>query len=160
MPRAARVSRYARRAVPRTRIAAAAVGLALLAAGCGGGDGEDSERFREGYNAAMKRLAGISSEVGGASQSNREIAAEYQRKAGAAERTYSALADLEPPEEAREEFDDLLAALRQGIRDLRAFAKAARRSDRAAARRAVAKLRRTGTEITRAEEAVKQAVEG
>jgi methyl-accepting chemotaxis protein len=134
--------------------------LTLAAGGCGDGEG-DSNEFREGYNAAVERLGAINSDIGqAAGQSNEEIAREFRQLAERTAETRSDLSRLSPPEDARDEFDELLASLRQGIRDLRAVAKAARSSDPQAASEAARKLARTGEEISAAETALKDEVDG
>jgi ribosomal protein L29 len=145
-----------------TAVCLAAMALVLPAAGCGG---EDSDQFREDYNAAVERLSSINSEIGSAAggaaeQSNDAIAREFDKIADTAEQTRSDLAELDPPDDAKEEFDTLLASLRQGVDDLRAVASAAKSDNPAEAKEAVRDLARTGREITEAENALKKAVDG
>jgi methyl-accepting chemotaxis protein len=147
-----------------TRIAvlALSVGL-LLASGCGDDD-DEVDQFRDDYNAAVDRLAKMNSEIGAAAsgaaeQSNQEIAAEFGRIAETAEQTRTNLSELQPPEDARDEFDELLGALREGVSDLRAVADAAKNGDPEAAREAAEELARSGDEINAAEEDLKDAVE-
>ena len=145
-----------------TAVCLAAMALVLPAAGCGG---EDSDQFREDYNAAVERLSSINSEIGSAAggaaeQSNDAIAREFDKIADTAEQTRSDLAELDPPDDAKEEFDTLLASLEQGVDDLRAVASAAKSDNPAEANEAVRDLARTGREITEAENALKEAVDG
>ena len=140
----------------------AALTVALPAVGCGG---DDSDQFREDYNAAVDKLSRINSDIGSAAggaagQSNDAIAKEFDRIANTAEQTRSDLADLDPPDDAKEEFDALLSSLEQGVDDLRAVAKAAKDNNPAEANKAVRDLARTGQEITDAENALKKAVDG
>jgi hypothetical protein len=147
-----------------TRIfGAAALALALAAAGCGGDD--DTDQFREDYNAAVDRLSKVNTDIGqaasgAAGQSSSAIAKEFQGIADTAEDTRDNLAKLDPPEDAKQEFDSLLSALDDGIDDLEAVSKAAKDSDPQAAARAVQSLSKSGQEITEAENALKQAVDG
>jgi hypothetical protein len=136
--------------------------LTLTAAACGG---DDSDQFREDYNAAVDRLSKINTDIGtaagGASdQSNKAIAKEFNQIADTAEQTRSRLSDLDPPEDAKDEFDKLLSALGTGVEDLRSVAKAARANSPQEANQAVKKLAQTGQEITEAENALKAAVDG
>jgi uncharacterized phage infection (PIP) family protein YhgE len=136
--------------------------LTLTAAACGG---DDSDQFREDYNAAVDRLSKINTDIGtaagGASdQSNKAIAKEFNQIADTAEQTRSRLSDLDPPEDAKDEFDKLLSSLETGVEDLRAVAKAARANSPQEANQAVKKLAQTGQEITEAENALKAAVDG
>jgi hypothetical protein len=146
------------------RLASAAVticAIALPVAGCGG----DSDQFREEYNAAVEKLTNINSDIGSATggaagRSNAAIAKQFEKIADTAETTRSDLADLEPPEDAKDEFDALLSALRDGVKDLRAVASAAKADNPEEASQAVQQLAQSGQEITRAENALKQAVDG
>jgi hypothetical protein len=149
----------------RTRIATVAA-LAILvvapAAGCGS---DNSDQFREDYNAAVDKLSKINTDIGSAAggageQSNAAIAKEFNRIADTAEQTRSDLADLDPPEDAAEEFDKLLAALEEGVGDLRAVATAAKSNDPQKANQAVEDLAKSGREITAAESELKEAVDG
>ena len=145
-----------------TAVCLAALAVVLPAAGCGG---DDSDQFREDYNAAVERLSSINSDIGSAAggaagQSNDAIAREFDKIADTAEQTRSDLAELDPPDDAKEEFDALLASLEQGVDDLRAVASAAKSDNPAEANEAVRDLARTGKEITEAENALKKAVDG
>ena len=148
----------------RTRIAALGLALVLSVSGCGGED-DDADQFRDDYNAAVERLSKINSDIGeatgeAAGQSNREIAGEFDRIADTAAKTRSDLSGLEPPEDAEDEFDELLTALEKGVSDLRAVAKAARADNPQAAGEAVQSLSESGEQITEAENALKRAVDG
>jgi hypothetical protein len=137
--------------------------LAAPVAGCGGDD-DDVDQFREDYNAAVDRLSKINSDIGeaaggAAGQSNTKIAQEFDRIAETAETTRSELSELEPPGDARDEFDKLLAALKDGVGDLRGVAKAAKDNDPQAAQEAVRNLQESGEEITAAEDQLKNAVD-
>ena len=149
----------------RTRLATVAA-LALLAVvpavGCGS---DNSDQFREDYNAAVDKLSKINTDIGSAAgdageQSNAKIANEFNQIADTAEQTRSDLAGLDPPEDAKQEFDKLLAALEKGVDDLRSVAKAAKSNNPQRANQAVEDLAQSGKEITAAETALKQAVDG
>jgi uncharacterized phage infection (PIP) family protein YhgE len=136
--------------------------LAITAPACGG---DDSDQFREEYNAAVDKLSKINTDIGTAAggatdQSNKAIAKEFNQIADTAEQTRSRLSDLDPPEDAKDEFDKLLSSLETGVEDLRAVAKAARANSPQEANQAVKKLAQTGQEITEAENALKAAVDG
>jgi ABC-type transporter Mla subunit MlaD len=136
--------------------------LAITAPACGG---DDSDQFREDYNAAVDKLSKINTDIGTAAggatdQSNKAIAKEFNQIADTAEQTRSRLSDLDPPEDAKDEFDKLLSALGTGVEDLRSVAKAARANSPQEANQAVKKLAQTGQKITEAENALKSAVDG
>ncbi|MET0810659.1 MAG: hypothetical protein ABWY65_06045 [Thermoleophilaceae bacterium] len=149
----------------RTRAAAlAALTLAIALPAAAGGGGDDSDEFREDYNAAVENLSKVNDDIGqaggDAGQSNQQIANKFDEIADTAEQTRTDLAALEPPEDAKEEFDELLAALKKGVADLRAVADAATSNDPAATAQAVSDLSESGAEITKAEAALKDAVDG
>jgi hypothetical protein len=148
---------------PLTLVATAVCALALVVGvGCGG---DDSNQFREDYNAAVENLTEINSEIGsatagGAGQSNAAIAKELDEIADAADTARGEIADLDPPEDAKQEFDKLLAALDTGVDDLRSMATAAKSGDSAQAQTAAQELVKSGQQITAAENALKTAVDG
>jgi methyl-accepting chemotaxis protein len=147
----------------RTRLAALALALAVGAAGCGGGD-DDADQFREDYNAAVDQLNEVDSNIQDSgenlAQSGKRIAQEFNRIADTAEKTRQDLDDLEPPEDAQEEFDRLLSAVDEGVKDLRATAQAARKENQQRFLEAAQRLSQTGERITEAESALKSAVDG
>jgi methyl-accepting chemotaxis protein len=148
----------------RTRLAALVLALALGAAGCGGG-GDDADQFREDYNAAVDRLNDVNTDIQEsgqsiASQSGEEIAQDFNRIADTAEKTRQDLEDLDPPEDAQEEFDQLLSSVEEGVQALRATAEAAREQNQQRFLEAAQRLSQTGEKITEAESALKQAVDG
>jgi methyl-accepting chemotaxis protein len=147
-----------------TRPAALVLALAFGAVGCGGGD-DDANQFRKDYNAAVERLNEVNSNIqdGGenlTSQSGKQISQEFKRIADTAERTRRELEDLDPPEDAGDEFDRLLSAVGQGVEDLRATADAARQENQQRFLDAAERLSETGDRITEAETALKRAVDG
>src|SRR5687768_3155080 len=85
------------------------VAVFLAVSGCGGGDSEP-DPFADGYNAAIRQLAGVNQEVAGldvSARSSRAIAREFDRFAEALRSTRTELAGLEPPQRAAAEFDAL-----------------------------------------------------
>ena len=145
----------------RLAAAVAAFALALAPAACGDGGDESADEFREGYNSALAQLGRVSSDLAesdAGDQSNREIAADFERFADTWQTTRADLSELTPPEDARDEFDELLTALDQGIADLRAAARAARSDDPEGFAEARESLSESGREIADAEDALKDAV--
>ncbi len=148
----------------RTRLAVLALGcaLALSSAACGE---DENNAFKEDYNAAVKPLSELNTDIGNsiggaAGKSNDAIAKEFQQLADKAQETRDNLAELEPPEDAKSSFDELLSSLEQGTDDLRAVATAAKEGDPAAARQASQDLVASGKEIQQAETALQEAVDG
>lgn len=149
----------------RTRKSALAALLLVPVLGLAAcGESEDND-FREGYNSAVKPLSelnsGIGSSIGGAAgESNAAIEKEFQRLADKAQETRDNLSELDPPDDAKEEFDRLLAALDEGTSDLEAVAEAAGSDDPAKAAEAAQDLVKSGTKIQQAETKLQQAVDG
>jgi hypothetical protein len=149
----------------RTRLLAAlALGCALSvsAAACGE---DENNAFKEDYNTAVKPLSELNADIGSSisgagGKSNDAIAKEFQQLADKAQEARDNLADLEPPEDAKESFDELLSSLQKGTDDLRAVATAAKEGDPAAARQASQDLVASGQEIQKAETALQEAVDG
>ena len=143
-------------------VAALTLGLAIPIGGCGE---DDSDQFREAYNAAIARLGKVNAEIGHATggraaQSNDAIARDFRGIAELAERARARLSKLDPPDDAEAEYDQLLAALEREVADLKAVARAAKRSDARATRAAVRSLARNGRRIAAAQESLKRAVDG
>jgi ABC-type transporter Mla subunit MlaD len=132
------------------KLTSAAAALVLLAlTGCGGSDSS----FAEDYNRAVEPLSRLGQGMG-------TQASEFDRLARRTEQTRDRLAKLEPPDDAREEFDSLLAQLDQVTGDVSAVARATRSKDVVRQRRAARRLVRSSNEVLRAERALRQAVEG
>ena len=122
----------------------ARVTLAVFALAAGPGftacGDDDADAFKEDYNAAVKPLARLNSDVSGAierraprASPTQAIAKEFEQLAQKARETRGNLAALDPPEDAKEAYDELLTALEKGTEDLRAVAEAAQDSDPQAA---------------------------
>jgi hypothetical protein len=130
---------------------------------CGDEDGT-ADRFRDGYNQAIERLNEVNSSIQESGEAlsaapGDEIGRQFDRIAETAARTRAELAELEPPEQAREEFDELLAAVQEGITDIRAAADAARTENQNRFNEAAERLSESGQEIADAEQELKDAVE-
>ena len=132
------------------KLTSAALVLVLLAlAGCGGSDSS----FTDDYNKAVRPL----SELGQGLGTN---PAAFDRLAKSTSQTRRNLAQLDAPEDARDEFEALLGRLDMVTADLTEVAEAERSRDVVRQRRAARKLVRSSNEVERAETALKQAVEG
>jgi hypothetical protein len=121
----------------------------LVVAGCGGGN----ESFTEDYNDAVKPLSELGANVGSS-------AGEFDRLAAKTKQTRDNLADLDPPDDAQDEMDDLLSGLEGVTRDLSAVADAVRTKDAAEQADAAQQLVQSSAEVQQAETALQQAVEG
>jgi methyl-accepting chemotaxis protein len=147
----------------RARAAIFLLIAALAGVGCGGDDGA-SDEFRDGYNAAIERLNDVNTGIEESgeelvSKPGPQIAREFDRIADTAAQTRADLAELEPPEDARDEFDDLLAAIEEGVASIRAVAGAAREENQQQFQDAAEALSESGEEISQAESELKDAVE-
>jgi hypothetical protein len=163
MPSAGRVFGLGSRAMTRPRVAIFLLVAALAAAGCGGDD-DAADQFRDGYNDAIQRLNDVNSNIEEsgeelASKPGPQIAREFDRIAETAAQTRTDLAELEPPEDARDEFDALLTAIEDGVANIRAVADAARKEDQQQFVDATEALSESGVEISQAEAELKDAVE-
>ena len=127
----------------------AVVLVLLLLAGCGGSD----NGFTEDYNRAVKPLSELEQGMG-------TKAREFDQLADRTRETRANLAKLDPPDDAKEEFQALLKELDRVTNDLNAVASAARSKDVAAQRKAAEDLVKSSTEVQRAESQLKQAVDG
>jgi uncharacterized lipoprotein YehR (DUF1307 family) len=125
--------------------------LVLLAvAGCGGGS-DDS--FTEDYNQAVKPLSDLQTNMG-------TNAAQFDKLAERTGETRDNLADLDPPEDAKDEMDKLLSGLDSVTKDLSDVADAVRSNDPVEQRNAAKQLVKSSAGVQQAETALKQAVEG
>lgn len=134
--------------------------FALVACG-----GSEDNQFKEDYNEAVRPLSELNSDIGNsigtaAGKSNNELANEFNKLADKAQQTRDNLSELDPPDDAKEEFDKLLSSLQDGTDDLKAVAQAAKDGDPQAAAKASQDLVQSGTEIQKAETALQQAVDG
>ncbi len=129
------------------RTSSALLLVLLPVAGCQ----SSGESFADAYNDAARQLTELRADVG-------TRPAEFERLAQRTERTRANLAELEPPEEARDELDRLLRGLDEATRDLEAVARAARSRDVPEQREAAQRLVRSSAEVQRAETALQRAV--
>ena len=163
MPGATRVFGLGSRAMTRARAVIFLLTAALAAAGCGDDD-DTADQFRDGYNAAIERLNDVNANIDEsgeelASKPGPQIAREFDRIAETAAQTRADLAELEPPEGARDEFDALLTAIKDGVANIRAVADAAREENQQQFLDATEALSESGEEISQAETELKDAVE-
>jgi hypothetical protein len=132
------------------KLPSSALVLVLLAlAGCGGSD----SGFTDDYNQAVKPLSELEQGMGTKPK-------EFDKLAERTRETRANLAKLNPPDDAKDEFQTLLTELDRVTKDLTAVASAARGSDVAEQRQAAEDLVKSSTEVQQAETALKQAVEG
>jgi hypothetical protein len=120
----------------------------LVVAGCGGGN----DSFTEDYNKAVRPLSELKTNLG-------TSAGQFDRLADRTGQTRENLADLDPPDDAEDEMDKLLAGLDGVTRDLSAVADAVRAKDPGKQAKAAQQLVKSSAEVQQAETALQQAVE-
>jgi hypothetical protein len=139
-----------------------AMALVFGATACG----EDSnDGFKDQYNAAVRPLNQLGDDVvasltSAGEGSDRELARELDKYADRAEQTRHHLSELQPPDDTRDQFDDLLAALKESVADLRAVGASAREGNPAEAQEATTDLIESGQRLRSAESDFRNAVEG
>jgi len=124
--------------------------VVLAVAGCGGGSGDS---FTEDYNKAVRPLSELKTGTG-------TNAAQFDKLADRTGETRDNLADLDPPDDAQDEMDVLLAGLERVTADLSAVADAVRSKDPVKQREAAKRLVRSSAGVQQAERALQQAVDG
>ena len=134
-------------------------GSALAA--CGG----DDNAFKQDYNEAVRPLSSLGDEVGdsltqAAGESNEELAARYEGLADKLDQVGDNLSGLEPPDDAREQLDELIDALAEGSERLRALGDAAEEGRPSEANAAASELVAAGERLREAETALRSAVDG
>jgi hypothetical protein len=140
----------------------AAMALVFGAVACGD---DPNDEFKDRYNAAVQPLSTLGDDIGeslsGAEgQSNSALATQFEKLADRAEQTRRNLAGLDPPEDASDQFDELLASLKRAAGDLRAVGESAKEGDPTEAAEATRDLVESGQRVQQAEAALKDAVEG
>jgi hypothetical protein len=149
----------------RTRLAVALALACLLGIAFTACGEDENNEFKEDYNTAVKPLSELNRDIGSslsgaAGQSNDAIATQFDKLADKAQQARDNLAELDPPEDAKESFDKLLSSLQDGTDDLRAVASAAKEGDPQEARQAAQDLVSSGQEIQKAETALQKDVDG
>jgi hypothetical protein len=129
-----------------------ALALALAGAGCGNSDEND---FIDGYNAATAPLMQLMTDVSGSPTKD-----SLDQMATGLEDVKKRLAALEPPDDAQDELDGMLAAIDAGAADVRKMAKAAKAGDVDKLTAATQEFSAEGAKLVEAEEALRKAVEG
>lgn len=137
-----------------------ALAVALAAAGCGD-DGKND--FIEGYNAATQPLGQLMSDLGGATtgaDGQAEAEQKLVKMADGLDDVEGRLRELEPPSDAKDEYDRMLAALDENIAQVRTMAKAVKSGDVDKLTKATTEFSKKGTELVEAETALRSVVNG
>ena len=147
----------------RTRLLALpAVAVALAAAGCGGSDEND---FIDGYNQATQPLTQLMTDLGGTTAATgaagqKQAEQQLTKLADGLEDVEGKLDALDPPSDARDEFDRMLKALDANTAQVRTMAKALGTGDVDRITAASTKFAEQGTALVEAEQALRTAVNG
>jgi hypothetical protein len=134
---------------------------ALGAAGCGDGDKND---FINDYNDIVRKYRSLPGEVGSAisgasNQTDARLEKQFSDLATRTRNEADELAQLDPPDDAKDEYDAYVAGLREVARHLDDVAEAAKAHSTSKARKAAESLVDDAQELTREEDALKKAVE-
>ena len=141
------------------RLAALLPILAVSAAvaACGGSDDAD---FVDGYNKAVAPLNTMMSDLGTTSASDPAAASKsLNQVADGLDEVKTKLAALEPPSDAKDEFDKMLGALDKGTDQVRDMAAAAKSCNLDKLTKATADFSATGTDLASLEQQLRQVVE-
>lgn len=142
--------------------ALALVAVVAIAAPVVTGCGED-QTFIDDYNEATEPLQKLNTDIGGAVNSDSTdpgaVAKQFNTLAATAEEVNGNLADLEAPDDAKKDFDDLKAGLKSTEQHLKDVAAAAKRGQELKAAQAAQALIDDSAKITKAENAVAAKVE-
>lgn len=149
---------------PRTALlVAACLALAPIGLACGGDS--EPDHFSSGYNAAIERLDRASQQVialapARKARSSRAIARQLDRFADVLDGTRRELSRLQPPDRAKKQFNELVAALDKSVAAGHKAAAAARAIEPVRQRRALRQLRDAAVEVAHAQDALGRAVAG
>ena len=141
------------------RLAALLPILAVSAAvaACGGSDDAD---FVDGYNKAVAPLNTMMSDLGSTSAGDPAAASKsLNQVADGLDEVKTKLAALEPPSDAKDEFDKMLGALETGTDQVRDMAAAAKSGNIEKLTKATSDFSATGTDLASLEQQLRQVVE-
>jgi hypothetical protein len=131
---------------------------AVVAVGCGGGD------FRKDYNDTVRQYSSLPTDVGNAvrgasARSDSQHAAQFGDLARRLSAEVEQLRKLDPPDDARDEYDGYLDGLAKVDGDLSTIADAARAHSSTRTTRAAGALVEDSRAVSNAETALKKAVD-
>jgi hypothetical protein len=136
----------------RTLLLVPVLAVALAGAGCGNSESND---FVEGYNAATTPLTQLMTELSG-TPSEKSLT----RMADGLEDVKVKLGEHDPPDDAQDELDALLASLDTNTAEVRKMAKAVKADDVEKLTAASQSFSAEGAKLVQAEEALRAAVDG
>jgi hypothetical protein len=136
----------------RTLLLVPVLAVAVAGAGCGNSESND---FIEGYNAATTPLTQLMTDLSGAPSEK-----SLTKMADGLEDVKVKLGELDPPDDAQDELDALLASLDANTAEVRKMAKAVKSDDVEKLTAATQSFSTEGAKLVQAEEALRAAVEG
>ena len=122
-----------------------------------------ADDFVEGYNSATQPLGQLMTDLGGAgppAPGQAEAEQKLVKLADGLDDVEGRLRELEPPSDAKDEFDRMLSALDENIEQVRTMAKAVKSGDLDKLTKASSEFSAKGTELVEAENALRTAVNG
>jgi hypothetical protein len=119
--------------------------IAMLAVGCGSDSKKSDDAFKKDAQAATAQTTQLGADLSDAIQSagttsDAKLATVFDNLTTRGRKLVAKLKALDPPDSARQEVDDLIAAVTTGAKDLDAIATAVRASDAKAATAATRKI--------------------
>jgi hypothetical protein len=135
---------------------------AFGAADCGGGD--DTGDFRKSYNAIVKQYTSLPVEIGSAvrgasAKSDKALEKQFDDLADRLSDEVAKLRKLDPPDDAKDEYDAFVAGLAKVDDDLRAISDAANVHSSSRAEKGARALVRHSRDVSKEEDALKEAVD-
>jgi hypothetical protein len=136
--------------------------IAVGAAGCGGDD--NSNDFRKSYNAIVKQYTSLPVEIGSAvrgasAKSDKELEKQFDGLASRLSEEVAKLRKLDPPDDAKNEYDAFVAGLAKVDDDLRAISDAAKVHSSSRAEKGARALVRHSKDVSKDEDTLKKAVD-
>ena len=128
-----------------------------LALGACGGENND---FIEGYNAAVAPMQELMTDLGSGTGGDAKAGEQLDAVADGFDEMRADLDALEPPEDATDELDRMLAALDKGADQVREMGAAVEAQDNEQLQQISTEFSATGTELVTVEEELRKAVEG
>jgi len=126
--------------------------VALAGAGCGNSESND---FIDDYNAATTPLTQLSTDLSGTPSED-----SLSKMADGLADVKTKLSELDPPDDAQDELDALVASLDKNTAQVRKMAKAVKSQDVEQLTAATQAFSTEGAKLVQAEEALRAAVEG
>jgi hypothetical protein len=148
-------------AVRARALAVLCIAAALVASGCGG---DDDNSFKSQYNEKAKTFNKLGTDIQGAtrnasSKSGADVRREFDSLATRTDAAIDDLAKLEPPSDAKSEFDNLITKFRGSVQSLRDVGAAVASGNSGQAKKATDQLVKVSNEVIAAEVALRRKID-